>query len=80
MINRRRFILAPAGMSWNESVFQADAIKSNSNKPAAYPNLADLGNGKYWTRVADEKLIPFVKFTTTDGAIKPATGTPTLGK
>lgn len=74
LINRRRFILAPAGMSWNESVFQADAIKSSGNgKPAAYPNLADLGNGKYWTRVADEKLIPFVKFTTSDEAIKTTT-------
>lgn len=80
LVNRRRFILAPAGMSWNESAFQADAMKNNNNKPVAFPSLADMANGKYWTRVADEKLIPFVKFTTTDEAIKAATPTSTLGK
>ena len=80
LVNRRRFILAPAGMSWNESAFQADAMKSNGNKPVAFPSMADMANGKYWTRVADEKLIPFVKFTTTDEAIKTATPTSTLGK
>lgn len=72
LVNRRRFILAPAGMSWNESAFQADAMKNNNNKPVAFPSMADMANGKYWTRVADEKLIPFVKFTTTDEAIKKA--------
>lgn len=84
LVNRRRFILAPAGMSWNESVFQADAMRNNNGKPVAYPSMADMANGKYWTRVADEKLIPFVKFTTTDEAIKkattPATPNPALAK
>lgn len=73
LVNRRRFVLAPAGMSWNESTFQADAMTNNNGKPVAFPSMADMANGKYWTRVADEKLIPFVKFTTTDEAIKPAT-------
>lgn len=73
LVNRRRFILAPAGMSWNESAFQADAMKNNNGKPVAFPGMADMANGKYWTRVANEKLIPFVKFTTSDEAIKPTT-------
>ena len=84
LVNRRRFILAPAGMSWNESAFQADAMPNNNNKPVAYPSMADMANGKYWTRVADQKLIPFVKFTTTDEAIKkpatPANGITQAGK
>lgn len=73
LINRRRFILAPAGMSWNESAFQADAMSNNNNKPVAFPGMDAIGTGKYWTRVADEKLIPFVKFTTTDEAISHTT-------
>lgn len=76
LIHRRRFILAPAGMSWNESAFQADAMKNNNNKAVAFPALADLANGKNWTRVANEKLIPFVKFTTTADKIA-TTGTTT---
>ena len=68
LINRRRFVLAPAGMTWNESAYQADKTT------AAFPSLDDLGNAKYWNRVADPKLIPFVKFTTTAGSIK-TTGT-----
>lgn len=79
LVNRRRFILAPAGMSWNESAFQADAMPNNGNKTVAFPSIADMANGKYWTRVADEKLIPFVKFTTTDEAIKQA-ATPDTAK
>lgn len=74
LINRRRFVLAPAGMSWNESAYQAD--KAAAQATAAFPTMDDMGNAKYWTRVADQKLIPFVKFTTTDEAIK-TTGTTT---
>lgn len=76
LVNRRRFVLAPAGMSWNESAFQADASKNNNGKLAPFPAMADMANGKYWTRAADPKLIPFVKFTTTADAIKPSTTTP----
>ena len=57
-------------MSWNESAFAAD----NPNKP--FPGMEDLANGKYWNRVFDPKIMPYVKFTTTDEAIKQAT-TPT---
>lgn len=78
LINRRRFVLAPTGMSWNESAYQAD--KSAAKATAAFPTLDDMGNAKYWTRVADAKNIPFVKFTTTDEAIKQTTTTPTGGK
>lgn len=63
LVNRRRFILSPAGMSWNESAYQAD--RAANNVTAAFPTLDDMGNSKYWNRVADPKLIPFVKFTTT---------------
>ena len=38
--------------------------------------MEDLANGKYWNRVFDPKIMPYVKFTTTDEAIKQAT-TPT---
>ncbi|QLL69593.1 phage capsid protein [Lactobacillus sp. 3B(2020)] len=72
LVNRRRFVLAPAGMSWNESAFQNDAMPSNNNKQVPYPGMDALANGKYWTRVADPKLIPFVKFTTSAEAITPA--------
>ena len=72
LINRRRFVLAPAGMTWNESAYQAD--KTSAKTTAAFPSLDDLGNAKYWNRVADPKLIPFVKFTTTADSIK-TTGT-----
>lgn len=77
LVNRRRFILSPAGMSWNESAYQAD--RAANNVTAAFPTLADLGNAKYWSRVADPKLIPFVKFTTTADPIKSnsTTTTPT---
>lgn len=71
LINRRRFVLAPAGMTWNESLYQADKIANKVT--AAFPTMDDMANAKYWTRVADQKLIPFVKFTTTDEAIKQAT-------
>lgn len=75
LISRRRFVLAPQGMSWNESAFAAD----NPNKP--FPGMEDLANGKYWNRVFDPKIMPYVKFTTTDEAIKQATtSTLTPGK
>lgn len=74
LINRRRFILAPAGMSWNESAYQMD--KAAAHTTAAFPTLDDLGNAKYWNRVADPKLIPFVKFTTTADPIQSTTTTP----
>ena len=54
-------------------------MKNNNNNPVAFPSIADMANGKYWTRVADEKLIPFVKFTTTDEAIKKS-AVPGVGK
>ena len=75
LVNRRRFVLAPAGMSWNETTFQSENMDQASHKPAAFPTMDNIGNGKYWTRVADQKLIPFVKFTTTDEAIKQTTTT-----
>ena len=74
LINRRRFILAPAGMSWNESAYQAD--KASNNVTAAFPTLDDMGNSKYWSRIADPKLIPFVKFTTTADPISTTSTTP----
>ena len=39
--------------------------------------MEDLANGKYWNRVFDPKIMPYVKFTTTDEAIKQGTTTPT---
>lgn len=74
LINRRRFVLAPTGMTWNESAYQA--AKAQAKGTAAFPALADLSNATYWSRVADPKNIPFVKFTTTDEAIKTTTPTP----
>jgi hypothetical protein len=73
LVNRRRFVLAPAGMSWNESAYQA--AKASANTTAAFPTIDDMGNAKYWTRVADAKLIPFVKFTTTADTIKTTNST-----
>ena len=73
LVNRRRFVLAPAGMSWNETTFQSENMDQTSRKPVAFPTMDNIGNGNYWTRVADQKLIPFVKFTTTDEAIKQTT-------
>lgn len=73
LVNRRRFVLAPAGMSWNETNFQADNADKTTHKPAPFPSMDNMANGKYWTRIADKKLIPFVKFTTTDEAVKQTT-------
>lgn len=79
LINRRRFVLAPTGMSWNESAYQA--AKASASATNAFPTIDDMGNAKYWTRVADPKLIPFVKFTTTADAIKTTTpATPASSK
>ena len=77
LVNRRRFVLAPAGMSWNETNFQADNADKITHKPAPFPTMDNMANGKYWTRIADKKLIPYVKFTTTDEAINQTTTTTT---
>lgn len=53
MINRRRLILHPRGVKWNEAVL---AEKSGAT-------LAELANGSNWTRVYDQKNIRVVKMT-----------------
>lgn len=62
LINRRMFVMAPQGMGWNETNFGV------GNK---FPSLTDLQDGKNWVRQFDPKMIPLVKFTTSDGAITP---------
>ena len=66
LINRRRFVMQPQGISWNDTAFGADK---------EFPDLTDLANGANWTKKFDNKLIPMVKFTTTDGAIITASTT-----
>ena len=58
--------MQPQGISWNDTAFGADK---------EFPDLTDLANGANWTKKFDNKLIPMVKFTTTDGAIIPASTT-----
>ena len=71
LVNRRRMVLAPQGISWNESAFLA----SHQDGKYQFPALDDIKDGKNYLRVADNKRIPFVKFTTSDEAIKQGTST-----
>lgn len=70
LINRRRFVMAPQGVSWNETAFGTDK---------KFPSLTDLANGANWTKKFDNKQIPVVKFVTSADAIAPATAS-TTGK
>ena len=60
IINRRRLVMAPQGMSWNDTAFGTDK---------EFPTLDDLKNGNNWIKKFDNKLIPIVKFTTSDQPI-----------
>lgn len=71
LVNRRRMVLAPQGISWNESAFLA----SHTDGKYQFPTLDDISNGANYLKVADSKRIPFVKFTTSDEAIKQGTTT-----
>lgn len=67
LINRRRFVFAPQGLSWNESNF----VTKNPGK--TYPTMADLADGTNWSKVYDQKLIPMAQFVTSADAIVPTT-------
>ena len=65
LINRRRFVLAPQGMSWDESAFQ------QAHPHQYFPSMTDMADGKNWVRKYDPKTIPMIKFTTSNDPITP---------
>ncbi|AQY70047.1 phage capsid protein [Lactiplantibacillus plantarum] len=58
LVNRRRFVFAPQGLSWNESNF------TSKHSGKAYPTMDDLADGTNWSKVYDQKLIPMAQFVT----------------
>ena len=75
LVNRRRFVFAPQGLSWNESNF----VTKNPGK--TYPSMTDLADGTNWSKVYDHKLIPMAQFVTSADAIVPSTtADPQTGK
>lgn len=52
LIERKTWLMHPAGYSWNETASGAVAMAEGQ------PMVANLQDGKRWTRVVDRKLVP----------------------